>query len=309
MKVLVEEGLVERFSGFGTYVAQTQKEITCVGIYYSREFWSNEESFVLRNIHYTLLEKLDHLKRTARIFVDSRPTNEQMEVLPALMEAINNREIQCVIAPITHDAELVALNKLPLPTAFIESETAPTPNRINFDHRGFLRESLRRLSAQGCRSVGLITNIDDNTTQSVVYDFFHRELGFTKMRTRDSWVIRPACMVHEIAEYGYREFQKLRALPEKPDGLIIFPDSVARGVIIAIMEAGIRVPEQMKVVIHRNAKVRLFCPFPAVFGISDERAVADGLIELVERQFRGEKTSPIIVPYTFEDSTMAPGAV
>jgi hypothetical protein len=35
--------------------------------------------------------------------------------------------------------------------------------------------------------------------------------------------------------------------------------------------------------------------------------VAEGLIRLVEKQFRGEKLSPIVVPYNFQQTTSVAG--
>jgi len=297
---LVKEGLVERLHGSGTYVAQSKtSEITCYGLYYVGNLWANEDATFTRSVHNALVEKLGNLKKSTRIFIDTRPASEHPEVLPALREAVNNREIQGLIAPIVNQWVFPALNKLPLPSAFIAAD--PIPNRISLEMRGFWLESVRRLAAQGCRSVGLII---PNLTPSFC-DGLREALELTKMVTRDDWVRRPAQFTPKLAEYGYLEFQKLWALPEKPDGLIVWPDSIARGVITAVLEAGVRVPEQIKFVIHRNAHFDLLCPFPATFGISDEGAMADGLIQLVERQFRGEKVSEILIPYSFEETTAA----
>ena len=71
-----------------------------------------------------------------------------------------------------------------------------------------------------------------------------------------------------------------------------------RGVITAVLKFGIEiVPRCMKFVFHRNAQTHLLCPFPVIWEISDENALAKKLIQIIETQFRGGKVSPILLPY------------
>jgi hypothetical protein len=41
----------------------------------------------------------------------------------------------------------------------------------------------------------------------------------------------------------------------------------------------------------------LLCPFPATWAISSEDVFAQGLIDLIEKQFKGEKGSTALVSY------------
>ena len=308
MIILEKEGWVERIHGSGTYVGQPKKRISSVGIYYGSNVFFDEESAFYRGVHYALQERLASLKKTTKIFVDSRPKNQQAEVLPALMQAVNNKEIQCVIAPLVNVTDFPALSRLPLPTAFVVPKLCP--NSVTFDNTNFFQETLRCLKAQGCRSVGLITNVyyeeSESTDPNFYFDTFFKELKAVGMVTRNEWVRKPGRVVHEIASYGYSEFRNLWALPHKPDALIIHPDSVVRGAITAILESGTHARQQMKFVFHRNAHVNLLCPFPAIWAISDEQSVAEGLIELVEKQFKGEETSMIVLPYKFQAASTTP---
>jgi hypothetical protein len=61
------------------------------------------------------------------------------------------------------------------------------------------------------------------------------------------------------------------------------------------------VPGKMKFIFHRNAHMDLLCPFPATWAISSEDVFAQGLINLIEQQFKGEKVSPVLIPYQFTD--------
>ncbi len=133
------------------------------------------------------------------------------------------------------------------------------------------------------------------------YPLFRQVVKAGGMVTRDDWIRRPIRPVAELEIYGYAEFKKLWKLREKPDGLIVTADFVVRGAILAILELGIQVvPPQMKLVFHRNAHGGVLCPFPVTWAIIDEDLLAEELIQSILRQFKGEKTSPTIIPYNFQ---------
>jgi DNA-binding LacI/PurR family transcriptional regulator len=223
--------------------------------------------------------------------------------LPDLAEAILQRHIQCVIAPSVKRFDERYLARLSIPTAFLSNSFSP--NRVNFDTENLFRGALQRLAAQGCRSVGLISHIawskDEKDDEHNFYRLFRQTLEETGLVTRKEWIRCPAKHFPDFELVGYREFKALWDLRHKPDGIIVYSDTSARGVITAVLETGIRVvPRKMKFVFHRNAHVRLLCPFPVTWAILDEDSVAQALIRLIQKQFNGEKNSPVLLPYTFK---------
>jgi DNA-binding LacI/PurR family transcriptional regulator len=304
LAALAKEGWIDRIQGTGTYVAEPQNRFTCAGIYHEADIGSNRLSNYVRSIHDCLLEQFAALKKETQIFIDSRPLDKRRTVLPAMLEAIQNRHIQCVIAPTATFEGSPELAKLTLPTAF--AGNPGSVNRVDFDKDDFLRESLRCLARQGCRSAGLIAPIThwtklNGVLEVPVYRDFDRLAREEGLMTCPEWVSDVYDDGFEHEGYGYREFQKLWKLGDKPDGMIVFPDTSARGVITAVLKFGIDVvPRKMKFVFHRNAHMNLLCPFPVTWGISDEDELARKLIEIIETQFRGEKVTPILLPYKFE---------
>jgi len=302
---LVKEGWVERFRGGGTYVANPKNRFFCAGIYHGTDICFNRHPPFVRSVHESLLEQFGRKKKEVQIFIDPRPAKEQEKILPALADAILKRRIQCVVAPTVNPFNLPALSKLALPTAFLA--TSSSFHRINFSFEEFLRESVRQLAAQGCRSIGLICPIHapmkKDDFYAKFYPCFERAIRDEGLVTRREWILAPKHPLGKFEEYGYENFHKLWKLQEKPEGLIVVPDTVAQGAIIAILEIGIDVVRpRMKFVFHRNAHTPFLCPFPVTYAISNEDTLAAGLIELIEKQFRGEKISPVLVPYVFEKS-------
>jgi DNA-binding LacI/PurR family transcriptional regulator len=303
LQSLAREGWIDRRPNAGTYIADPRNRFLCAGIYQGGNITLDTNTSFARNLHFSLLNQLDRSGKKTQVFIDSRPKDKQDKILPGLDEALQQRRIQCVIAPSTNPFDQRYPARLPVPTSFLGNPFSP--NRVEFDLKNLFRESLRRLTSQGCRSVGLISQVswnrDEKDDELGFYSIFRDVLKETSLVTRKEWVRCPAKHFPDFEFLGYREFKALWNLRHKPDGIIVYSDTAARGVITAILETGIHVvPRQMKFVFHRNAHVRLLCPFPVTWAISDEDKVAQTLIQLIQRQFNGEKNSPVLLPYTFK---------
>ncbi len=300
LKHLDREGWVKRLQGHGTYVAEPEQRFLHAGIYHSLDIFADEEAFFQRRLNSAIVAKLRELGKTAQLIVDSRPEAEQTTIFPPLAEAMFQRRIHCVIAPNVNSKGLPVLSRLTMPFAMMNA--LPRKPGVNFDEVGFLRGGIERLAKQGCRSIGFITNVPP-----IDGDFknFVREIRAAGLETRAEWMIQPPEFQFRLVEYGYRAFRRLWKSATRPDGLIVYPDTTARGVVTAILKEGVRVPEELKVVFHRNAHVSILCPFPVTWAISDEHAAAEGLVASIQKQFAGERPSGVLVPYSFEDDDAA----
>ena len=86
---------------------------------------------------------------------------------------------------------------------------------------------------------------------------------------------------------------------------MVYPDLVARGVIMAVLELGIHdVPERMKFVFHRNAFAAPLS-LRRDLGRLDVEQFAEELMKLIERQFAGEKTSDRTIVQRFGPGQVA----
>ncbi len=308
MQALIKEGWIQSIRGAGTYVAPFQNRFACAGIYHGSDIFSQEHASFSRVLHTSLMDQLHALGKEALVFVDSRAENKQGTILPALAEAILHRRIQCLIAPTLNDVDVHTLARVNMPTAFTAHPTSS--HQVNFDLDSFLWESVRSLARQGCRSIGMITNClvptDDKVKDrfDTFYPTFFEAVRSEGMVTREEWIRKPhSSREHrDFERFGYEEFINLWALPEKPDGVVVYPDAMVRGASMAILKAGVKVSEEMKFVFHRNAHIHFLCPFPATWVISDEALIAKEFIGMIQRQFDGQKVSPVLVPYSVESS-------
>jgi DNA-binding LacI/PurR family transcriptional regulator len=303
LRALAKEGWIDRRPNAGTYIADPRSRFLCAAIYHASDISSVTNTAFARYLHFALLERLEARGKRSQVFSDSRPTEEQGPLFPPLAEAIAQKRVQCVIAPKINPVDAAALARLSVPTAFLSNSHAKST--VDFNIEQLFRESIRRLAAQGCRSAGLISNVSPGRQDALYknyYAFFQRAVEAEGLVTREDWIRRPTVHEPDLAARGYREFKTLWSLSEKPDGLIVWPDAVAQGAIIAILELGADlVLPRIKFIFHRNAHLPFLCPFPVTWAVSDEGKLADGLVELIEKQFAGEAIAPSYLDYEFSE--------
>jgi DNA-binding transcriptional regulator YhcF (GntR family)/DNA-binding LacI/PurR family transcriptional regulator len=299
LAALTKEGWLDRRHGSGTFIADPKSRFHCVGIYHSVDFTG--QTAYTRSLHFSLIQGFEKLKKNTQVFMDPRPDHEQKKLLPALADAILQRRIQCLVAPVLNAFNQKSLLSLAMPTAF--ACHIASPRRAELDQASMARESLRRLKTQGCRSVGLISNVSHGSDSSPdFYDHWRHAAREEGLLLREEWISRPRGLISDLELYGYEQFKSLWKMRRKPDSLVVFPDTAVRGVIVALLDIGRpAVTKQMKFVFHRNAHIPLLCPLPVTWMIADEEAVAQALIELIQKQFRREKVSPVLIPLSFKD--------
>ena len=300
LQPLVRDGLITRSHHAGTFVRQREEKLTCVGVF--ARVAINESQYV-QSLHRALKEELRLAGIEMDMWLDPRPEEEFAEPWLPFLKAVENREFQAVIVTETNLMYLRWQSKLRAPTVIHGGENFL--NQVNYDMKQFAKISLQALADQGCRSVGMIiplsTRTSDGRPSSGFFEHFidvSRDLGLT---IKDPWMRVAA---HEGAMrgrsfegYGYEEFLKLWSQPERPEGLIVADDVTARGVILALQQQHVRVPEDLKLVLHKNENIDLLCPMPATMMISSERNTARVLIAQVQKQFRGEPYEPINLPF------------
>jgi DNA-binding LacI/PurR family transcriptional regulator len=303
VQVLIKEGWVESIRGTGAYVANRKERFSCAGIYHGADICSEKETPFARRVHIALLEKFRALNKNTLVFVDTRPEAEQKTLLPNLAEAILHRRIQCLVYPFASQFNLPVLNQLRIPMATLSSQS---PVTLNYDVESLFQGSMQQLAAAGCRSVGLLggrfADVEDERRYPF-YATFRKAAKDAGLTAKDEWISAPThfLQVQEIERHGYEEFHWLWKRPDRPDGLMVFPDTMAKGAILAILECGLaNVSEKMKFLFHRNAHLDYLCPFPAMWAISDEDALAAELVAQIQKQFEGQRLSSVQIPYSFK---------
>jgi DNA-binding LacI/PurR family transcriptional regulator len=109
---------------------------------------------------------------------------------------------------------------------------------------------------------------------------------------------------------GMEGFREIWSAPQKPDGLLILDDMLFADAQLAIMEMGVRVPDELRLVVltTRNASPTLRLPLTAFE--TDPAEMAAELVALLRQQLAGELPKPVsrILPFREIPSEKARGA-
>lgn len=117
------------------------------------------------------------------------------------------------------------------------------------------------LLEQGCRLIAHITAPSVSTARG-------RLAGYRKALRAAGHAIRPEYVQdrqhgdHNADQSGYFAMKRLLALEAKPDGVFCYNDPTAMGTMRAILEAGLRIPEDIAVVGCGNAHYSEFLRVP-----------------------------------------------
>ena len=291
MAFLVNEGFVDRGHGIGTIVLARVERLVRVGIVVYTGAWIPETYWKTATI---LAERLEAAGcRPVTLLERYDPKGDAKH----LLEAIRTLDIQGVIALNAPDATLARLSKFRIP--LVASSAALKNRRVEFGGTGFCELAVRAAREAGRRRPALLTNYPEAQRDEFL------------VRAAKAGLRVPAANVatirgfHEngLAENARLAFEAVRRLlarpPDKrPDALAVFPDDILPGVVQAVYASGLRVPDDLLLVLYRNRGVEKFVSLPAVWIDADIPAMADAMVDMLGRVFLGEKVSPIKIPCT-----------
>lgn len=296
---LCREGLLDSRVGRGTFVLGSKSTLSCAGLYFRRSLSRSDAAFypvLSQELH----RRLNEAGVKVRVWSDERDEGEFPGPPESLARAMEKREIQGLIGPLVSGPDLAWLQKTPVPSSVLTTDLT-LKNGASGDFRNMLQMGLKELRREGCRSVGVISSmlLHEDDPHSSELDFYRSLVDFANelgMKIHNQWIRFPAQFTPHFAHFGHEQFHALWDLPERPEGLLVYPDEVAPGVITGILERRLHVPQDLKVVFHANDLIPYVCPFAATFLRTDVGGIADSLIRLVQAQLDGNEATPVQIP-------------
>lgn len=303
LQPLVREGLLSRKPRVGTFVKGAVCSIQNVAIYLDGDVWHEEAGEATRMVLRALCEELHQRQVGYQNYVSPSPmgAGESQRVIgEQLIRDVKAGHVQAVLAPLVCSHTIHQLMQLKLPLAL--ACNGEHNGAVNPSMRQFIDKGLVELARQGCRSVGLINVVSrdlpaDNLWRTF-YQVFQQRAGELGLHVDPAWVVMPGKMPVGEADairFGYAGMQSLCERADRPEGVLVYTDRAARGVIDYVQQEKIGVPEDIKLVMHCNRQLPLAAPFAATYLAYDLARVAQTMVELVDRQFQG-----IVTPQTVQ---------
>lgn len=318
LSILVKEGLLVRTPYVGTFVAeQPTNKLETLAFYHSATTGLSLGAFGR-----ALLEEVTRLGHAedfgVEVFTDTRP-RDVIELSPPddLERRAKARRIQGIISANTSPERFKWTGSLPVPFATIS--TPRHPHSINWDRSELSATAVRCLAEHGCRKVGMLTSLvahpipEADSYQSGMYNGFVRaakELGLEVRQERLVGVPRLEYGMAEVqtAGFGFEAFNRMWdtiAPADRPDGIFIYPDTMVAGVLLALTMRNVRVPEDLRLVIHNNAEVPVFAPFPVDRLVVKVEDAARALVNHIRNQLESRPPENRILPCYLERGSLA----
>lgn len=164
---------------------------------------------------------------------------------------------------------------------------------VNIDYAAMVRQGVEYLAGHGCRELALFT-YRDTTQRQTCRDAFGaalRDAGLPRRQGREVAVQEwgEGCNPEEEGRKGLLQMWRQR---RHPDGIVFTDDWHGLGAMRALVELGVAVPDQVRLVTHANAGYELPRPCPAARLQLDPRDLARGMVDALEQIWTGDAAVP-----------------
>ncbi len=264
LTALAEEGLIERRVGSGTYVGDLTKG-RHVGVLVEWDISDPRTSYFYRRTPQRVVRFLRANGWPARLYAGHLAPDEESLRPPTctdFLEAVERRRLGGVVA-FTPDQTFPqwygVLEKQRVPVVGPDEKCT---RRVTWDSTALVRTGVDYLLSHGRRRLALMEYHWREGRPRFV-EHFQAALTGAGVAANERWIRRAPTPCAPQA--GWEEFRAIWAEGrEKPDGLLICNDNLFPGAVMAILQLGIRVPEDLLVVTHFNHGSGMVCPFPVV---------------------------------------------
>ena len=214
--------------------------------------------------------------------------SSQPPTSPGVFRMIEERKVPYVLI----DRKIVGLNA----------------NYVGVDDEKIGEMATEHLITCGCRTIAHIRGPKIGTAVG-------RFAGYCRALERHNRPIPARLVVRGSSEDdgGYRAMRRLLGLNHPPDGVFCFNDPVAAGAVKAVLEAGLRIPQDIALVgvgnVHYSDQLRV--PLSTVDQSSAHvgRNAAELLLRLIEKRARGTRSILLPPRLIVRDSSLRNGAV
>ncbi len=177
----------------------------------------------------------------------------------------------------------------------------PVDVRVDLDGQAFIARALDRLKAEGCRQIAVITLPNMPPAWFAALD---AGLARRRLQTRPYWRLSAGSEAPECAR-GLAHL--LLAVPgQRPDGLIIADDNLVEHVEAGLIDSGVRMPQDVRIVAHCNFPFPTPSPLPVHRLGYDMRELLRQAMAQIGRMRRGQKpVNCVSVPPVFAEELPA----
>ncbi len=275
LKRLMDRGLVERRRGAGTFVRKGVKGKTAAIVFGENNFTRIDRAF-FNILLKCLMRRLPAAGWNFRHFI----TTEKPEADAAFHElekGVEDGSIRAVIEFCSNEM---------IKEWLLKHSGIPSSTKASYvDFQNIFAQALEHLLKLGRKDIAAIL-IEDNERVAPQSDF--EEIAARVLGAGSAAKIR-FISADSKQQDGYAAAMSLLSSSEpRPDAIISLCDSSTRGILFALLEKGVRIPQDMALITHSNKGVEIFSHIPLSRLEVDPDKVALAMIEEIMCKIEGK---------------------
>lgn len=273
LKRLMERGLIERTRGKGTFVRKGY-DSRSVGLVFGQEIFTDPDTVFYSLFLKELRDLFEREGWNYQYFVTTRDGGYD-RTFHTLEESVQKGDLQAIVEFCTNG----------FVHSWIESSPIPSPGKsVMIDYYDFTTQGLRYLIDLGFRNITLIHKIDEDSSDPI-----NRAIADVYAESGLNQGAIEAIYCDSKQKDGYLVTKKLMQEGRRPDAMLFGFDCIFRGGLYALLEMGIKIPDDIAVLTHSNKGIEIFSHIPLTKLEFDAADFAREDFERVKCRLTGKK--------------------
>jgi DNA-binding LacI/PurR family transcriptional regulator len=291
MAALEADGLLDRTVGRGTFVREGVVAGGTVAVVFDYRELARGVPFYETLMNSLLAEVSRHKMRPQ--FILGRGDSDEAFTQSLELASPLWRQVVGVIMVAWHGnfEDQMAKNGKPV---VVLSAYEEGRRRVQFDYPALIRMSCEHLAGKGYREIGLITESGDAPGK----DGAKIARSFGEVTSELGLIVKPQWRklnVNTSAAAGRAAMHQLWEGSDRPRAILVSDENVAVGVGEAMLELGVRCPEDLAVVSHRTTGVDLAMPLKFTQCCFDLREMCATAWSFLDRLIAGDPEVPAVL--------------
>lgn len=246
VSALVQDGLLERRKGSGTYVSDPRLS-KAVGILIEQDIFHPGTSYYFQRVVQSLRTWFKEKKLNSRLYVGHTHVGGGMPKRPTCLEFwedVAQHRLLGVISVGTGTKENWISPLREKGIAVVDTHWGGSKNRGQGPAKT-IEMGVEHLLAKGrCQLACLNWGEDPGRA----WNLFKKVVSKSGGKTRKSWMVTAGTA--GVLEKGAEAFDTLWRQSSRPDGLVVADDQLYHAIIPSLFRSGVRVPEELTIVTH-----------------------------------------------------------
>lgn len=280
---LVQRQLIERMPRRGTFV-RSRERVNVIGLAFGKNPFLHQ-SLLYAQLLDQFQQQTPERELNLKVYFDFHSGSR---ALFDLEQDLARGEVKAVIAS----------NRSPRLTRFLEEHPEVTwLEPVSLDQRGTVKKGVQYLIERGFRKILVVSMLPQELEYEDFRSYFRdEELGAVEAAAGSDAAVEVVRWGQADTD-GYEMGKQLFAVPaRRPDAVLVNHDVVCRGLLLALMELGLKIPRDVALLTHMNHGCEFATPVPlSVLEVNPVRMVSLCLDTLTAALNEGA-TGHIVIP-------------